>query len=127
MSQTPLSPNSNISFGRHFHVEMLRGGMNRLLLRSMPTKTNATRVEFYFPYVQHLDIPMQFDELTIYNEAADAKLRPSVHALMRKFPECRLFRLESKGDTVGHIVAAHCIYGEDTAPIGSESMFPIEP
>jgi len=122
-----LGPNAHVFFARQFHIELLRGGMNRLLLRALPTKLNPTRVEIYFPYVQHLDVPMRFDELTIYDDASDSNSREDVRALMRKFGECRLFRLESKGVDVGHIVAAHCVYGEDDVPVGSGSMFPIEP
>lgn len=95
-------------------MEILRGGMNRLLLRSMGTKSTPTRVEIYFPYVQHLDIPMRFEELAISCEAWGAS-------------DSFLFRLESRGVSVGQVVAAHCIYGEDVAPAGSASMFPIEP
>jgi hypothetical protein len=114
MSLIALAKGSRISLSRDFHVEILRGGMNRLLLRSMGTKSNPTRVEIYFPHVQHLDIPMRFDDLTISCEEWGAS-------------DSFLFRLESNGIKVGEVVAAHCIYGEDEAPVGSASMFPIEP
>jgi hypothetical protein len=127
MSLIALAQGSRISLSRDFHVEILRGGMNRLLLRSMATKSNPTRVEIYFPYVQHLDIPMRIDELTISCEPGAASPRAEVRELMRGFPDNFLFRLESRGVSVGHVVAAHCIYGEDVAPVGSASMFPIEP
>lgn len=127
MLQTPLGPNSHIAFARQFHVELLRGGMNRLLLRALPTKLDPTRVEVYFPYVQHLDIPMRFEELTIYNAVGDSTLREDVRDILRKFSDCQLFKLHSRAALVGHIVAAHCVYGEDDGPSGSESMFPIEP
>ena len=113
MSLIALAKGSRITLSRAFHVEILRGGMNRLLLRSTATNSNPTRVEIYFPYVQHLDIPMRFDELTISCEAWGAS-------------ESFLFRLESNGVSVGQVVAAHCIFGEDDAPLGSASMFPIE-
>jgi len=114
MSLIALAKGSRISLSRDFHVEILRGGMNRLLLRSLATKSHPTRIEIYFPFVQHLEIPMRFEELTIACEAWGSS-------------DSFLFRLESKGVDVGHVVAAHCIYGEDEAPIGSASMFPIEP
>lgn len=114
MSLIALAKGSRISLSRDFHVEILRGGMNRLLLRSTGTKANPTRVEIYFPHVQRLEIPMHFEEITISCEEWGAS-------------ESFLFRLESKGVDVGHVVAAHCIYGEDDAPVGSASMFPIEP
>ena len=114
MSLIALAKGSRISLPRDFHVEILRGGMNRLLLRSMATKSNPTRIEIYFPHVQHLDIPMRFEGLTIACEEWGAS-------------ESFLYRLESKGVCAGNVVAAHCIYGEDEAPVGSPSMFPIEP
>ena len=114
MSLIALAKGSRISLSRDFHVEILRGGMNRLLLRSMATNSNPTRVEIYFPYVQHLDIPMRIEELTISCEAWGAS-------------DSFLYRLESNGVNVGQVVAAHCIFGEDEAPVGSASMFPIEP
>lgn len=127
MALISLATGSRISLSRQFHVEILRGGMNRLLLRSSATRSNPTRLEIYFPYVRHLDLPMRFDELTISCETDDESLRPDVRELMRKSPRCHLFRLESKGVQVGHVVAAHCMYGEDEGSAGSASMFPVEP
>ena len=114
MSLIALAKGSRISLSRDFHVEILRGGMNRLLLRSTATKSNPTRVEIYFPYVQHLDIPMRIEDLTISCEPWGAS-------------DSFVFRLDSGGISVGQVVAAHCIYGEDAAAAGSASMFPIEP
>ncbi|HEU4779484.1 MAG TPA: hypothetical protein VFS58_06335 [Steroidobacteraceae bacterium] len=126
MALISLAPGSRISLSRQFHVEILRGGMNRLLLRSTATRSRPTRLEVYFPYVQHLDLGMRFDELTISCEAGAEALRPDLRELIRNFPECHLFRLESKGAPAGYVVAAHCMYGEDDAPAGSDSMFPVE-
>lgn len=127
MAIISLATGSRVSLSRPFHVEILRGGMNRLLLRSSATRSNPTRLEIYFPYVRHMDLPMRFDEITISCQNGDETLRPDVRELMRKAPECHLFRLESKGAHVGHVVAAHCMYGEDEASAGSVSMFPVDP
>lgn len=124
-SPTPLDKDSQIAFSRHFHVEALRGGMNRLLLRAIPTKNEPTRVEVFFQYVQHLDIPMAFDGLVVADVTKDKTEKAKYPDLLQKFPECRVFRLESGGATVGHIVAAACVFGEDSAPTGAESMFPM--
>ncbi|MBV1893142.1 MAG: hypothetical protein KUG57_03780 [Ilumatobacteraceae bacterium] len=43
-SPTPLADGESIGFLRLFHVEAFRGGMNRLLLRAMPTEENRERV-----------------------------------------------------------------------------------
>jgi hypothetical protein len=124
-SPTRLGENSQIDFLRQFHVEMLRGGMNRLLLRAIPTKEKPTRVEVFFQYVQHIDIPMTFSGLTIRDMGRDETVRYRYGEVLRKFPECRVFQLESGGAPVGEIVAAACVFGEDSASLGTESMFPM--
>ena len=126
MAIISLAVGSRVSLSRQFHVEILRGGMNRLLLRSSATRSNPTRLEIYFPYVRHMDLPMRFDELTISCEIGDGNLRPDIRELMLKPPVCYLFRLESRGSPAGHVVAGHCMYGEDEGSAGSASMFPVE-
>jgi hypothetical protein len=124
-SPSPLSTDARTAFSRRFHVEVLRGGMNRLLLRAMPTKDEPTRVEILFQYVQHLNIPMKFDGLAVADVTKGNSEKTLYPELLKEFPECRVFRLESGGAFAGHIVAAACVYGEDSAPIGAESMFPM--
>jgi hypothetical protein len=124
-SSTPLDENSHITFSRQFHIEVFRGGMNRLLLRAIPTVEEPTRVEVFFQYVQHLDMPMAFSGLTIRDVTCDEREKPKYANLLRTFPKCRIFGLESDGERIGEIVAAACMFGEDSAPLGSESMFPM--
>ena len=120
-----LDDGASVAFLRRFHVESLRGGMNRLLLRAMPTGAQPERIEVLFQYVQYLDIPMTFDGLTIEDSTqADGPCRPWSETLL-KFPECRVFRLSVAGRLTGRIVAAGCAYGEDRAVDGASSMFPM--
>lgn len=120
-----LDEGSYVAFCRRFHVEVLRGGMNRLLLRSFPTDTDPHRVEVLFQYVQHIDMPMTFSDLAIRDVTFGESERDRYAALLRQFPECRVFRLDSGGSPVGEVVAAACVFGEDSAPLGAESMFPM--
>src|SRR5215471_7700074 len=108
-----------------FHVEVLRGGMNRLLLRAMPTVEEPTRVEVFFQYVQHLEMPMRFSGLRISDTTREDRLNATLGDVLRQVPECRVFRLESDGQVVGRVVAAACVYGEDAATAGAASMFPM--
>ncbi len=124
-SPTPLDSGSQIALPRRFHVELLRGGMNRLLLRAMPTKEQPTRVEVLFQYVQHLDIPLVFDGLSILDVTQEHGEAAKYSGLLRAFRECRVFRLDSGGTTVGRIVASACLFGEDAAAADAESMFPM--
>lgn len=124
-SPTPLDRDSQIAFSRRFHVEAFRGGMNRLLLRAIPTKDEPTRFEVFFQYVQRMDLPMVFDDLVVADVTQDKTEKAKHPDLLQKFPECRVFRLESGGEIVGRIVAAACMFGEDSAPTGADSMFPM--
>lgn len=56
----PLAEQDSVRFLGSFHVETFRGGMNRLLLRAMPTEDDRERIEVLFQYVQRLAIPMDF-------------------------------------------------------------------
>ena len=65
MTPHRLAENKSVAFLQSFHVEILRGGMNRLLLRSMPSSDQPSRIEVLFQYVQHLEMPMAFEGLLI--------------------------------------------------------------
>jgi hypothetical protein len=120
-----LADGESVDFLRLFHVETFRGGMNRLLLRAMPTDENPERVEVLFQYVQRLDAPMRFEGLTIEDATdEDGRVEPWSTVLVQ-FPECRVYRLMSGGQVAGRVVAAACSYGEDEEPIGAPSMFPM--
>jgi hypothetical protein len=122
-SPAPMPESGRIEFMRSFHVELLRGGMNRLLLRSRPQGEHRTRVEVLFQYVQYLDIPMEFMALVV-EDATDVDARTYARTL-DAFPECRVYRLTSTvaPSLAGHVVAASFGYGEDQAGASDESMF----
>ena len=122
---TVLAEVATVSFPRDFHVEILRGGMNRLLLRSYPTADEPTRVEVFFQYVQYVEMPMSFRGLTVHRIASGQNSHPVPLELLGRFPMCTVFRLESDGEVVGHVAASACVYGEDSVPLGAPSMFPM--
>jgi hypothetical protein len=122
-SPTPLNDGSRIRFERKVHLEIFRGGENRLLLRSYQTAAHPTRLEILFAYVQHLNIPTCFDGLVVQHDTNERAVK-NYELLLRQYPKCRLYRLDSNDGKIGEIVASACLYGEDTAPLGSESMFP---
>jgi hypothetical protein len=68
---------------------------------------------------------MQFDGLSIRDATDELKQRPMLSALLQRFPDCRIFSLRSSGLETAHVVAAACLFGEDTAPAGANSMFPM--
>jgi hypothetical protein len=118
-----LDKGGRITLARSFHVEALRGGMNRLLLRALRNAEHPSRVEVLFQYVQDLDIPMTFDRLEIADVTEDERV--SAASLLQRFPECRVYRLNSGLDRSGRVVAAACVVGEDNASAAAESMFPM--
>jgi hypothetical protein len=62
----PPSGGQEIDFlDRIFHVEVLRGGMNRLLLRSDRTSDFGNRVEILFMNVQYLATGTSFNGLRV--------------------------------------------------------------
>jgi hypothetical protein len=106
---------------RVFFVEILRGGMNRLLLRSLPTSEELDRVEVLFQYVQGLLLPsFEFDGLTI--SCVDSE--PPFEGLQVKFPECLTFELTS-GRTRGVVVAAACVVERGVCEPDAPSFFPM--
>ncbi|MGB6058582.1 MAG: hypothetical protein WBF71_09990 [Microthrixaceae bacterium] len=99
--------------------------MNRLLLRAMPTDENPERVELLFQYVQRIDVPMDFEGLTVEESTGEDCRDEPWSTVLAQYPECRVYRLMSGGRVVGRVVAAACAYGQDEEPIGAPSMFPM--
>lgn len=62
----PFDDQDEIDYAdRTFHLEIMRGGMNRLLLRSDRTSPSPARVEILFMNTQYLQIGTWFDGLLI--------------------------------------------------------------
>lgn len=125
MTPHRLAENESVAFLRSFHVEILRGGMNRLLLRSMPSSDQPSRIEVLFQYVQHLEMPMAFEGLLIEDATSHDGVQSPWADVLVEHPECRVFRLSSDGRLRGRVVAAACSWGEDQAELGAPSMFPM--
>lgn len=119
---TLLEVGDSVEFLRDIHVEMFRGGMNRLLLRSRKTD-EFRRLEIHFQYVPWMQLPSKFWGLTIENcgrqEDHDA---PWFEALLT-FDEVQVFRLLSGGQEVAVVLAAACRYGQDDEGHSAQSMF----
>ena len=122
-SITPLAEGGSVGFMRRFHVEMFRGGMNRLLLRTLTSADQPDRIEVLFQYVQHLDIAMAFDGLAVEDSTLEDRGLSPWAEIVVQHPECRVYRLLSGGRIAGRVVAAACSWGEDQAPAGNPSMF----
>lgn len=125
LSPTPLASGGSVGFLRVFHVESFRGGMNRLLLRAMPTVENSERVEVLFQYVQRVEMPMTFEGLTIEDASESDGAEGPWSAVLAQYPECRVYRLMSGGRIVGRVASSTCVHGQDEEPIGAPSMFPM--
>jgi hypothetical protein len=124
-STTALEAGAHVVFDRNFHVEKLKGGMNRLLLRALPTAENPKRVEVFFQYAQHIDAPMTFNRLEVHDVTHDQRNSPKYVKLIDAFPKCRIFRLDSDGEIAGLVLAAGCSFGEDDGPSHAPSIFPL--
>jgi hypothetical protein len=107
-------------FDRVFFVEILRGGMNRLLLRSLPTDTDAARHEVLFQYVQGIELmTMNFEGLSIEVDALSTKFTD----LEVQFPECRTYRLDSASGR-GLVFASACVWESRVVEADDPSFFP---
>ena len=85
-SRRVLGEGESIGFLRQFRLELFRGGMNRLLLRSRPTASDG-RIEIFFQYVQRLDIPMTFEGLSIEDATAEDGIVSPWDEVLIGFPE----------------------------------------
>lgn len=89
---------------RTFHVEVLRGGMNRLLLRSNRGKTWDTRVEILFMNVKYLRLGTTMNGLVVEDLGL---LEDTPHAVPWALPtleRSHQFEIHS-GDGTGLVVA----------------------
>jgi hypothetical protein len=95
------------------------------MLRSIPTDELRTRIEVLFQNVERLDLPMNFEGLSI-KDATSANSSLELGSDMRIFyPERRLYRLTSGQFAAGCVLASACVFGEDDGSATSPSMFPM--
>ena len=120
---TYLHKGTSVGFLREFHVEILRGGMNRLLLRSPPMESSPFRVEVHFQFVQALYLPsMTFSGLHVADCTDDTSALFTDKLV--QFPELRIFKVECNSPNSGWIVAAGCAYDEALVSAEAPSNFP---
>lgn len=110
-----------IVLDRFVFVEIFRGGMNRLLLRSLPTDLDPERVELLFQYVQGLELySTSFEGLSVLG----VETPPQFAGLALRFPECRTFQLESASGT-GLVFASACVLESGVVEPEDPSFFPM--
>jgi hypothetical protein len=106
---------------RIFHVEVLKGGMNRLLFRSNRTATLPTRIEVFFINVKYLSLGTLLDGLTIRDQGQMDNLNEFGWKITVSQP-IRLFEVVSKSGS-GTIVAGDVDADESDAGPSDPSGF----
>lgn len=101
--RTPSSDQDLRYPDRTFHVEVLKGGMNRLLLRSNRTEHSGPRIEVLFMNVAHLSIGTTFDGLTIRDVTDEVPWDGELWDV-RSARELRVFELTSQSGS-GRVLA----------------------
>lgn len=89
---------------RKFHLEVMRGGMNRLLLRSNIGKTWDTRVEVLFMNVKYMSLGTTMDGLVIEDLGVLEEHRDAVPWTLPPSPGLHYFEVRS-GSGTGRVVA----------------------
>jgi hypothetical protein len=105
-------------FFRVFHIELFRGGMNRLLLRSWATDNEPLRLEVLFMNVKRLCVPTAFDGLLIRGSTAGKRL----DVRFADETAVQRFELVSQGET-SWVVAGSVGYIEEKADPWEPSSF----
>ena len=108
---------------RIFHLEVLRGGMNRLLFRSNRSQTRSTRIEVFFMYVQHLCVPTRLEGPVIDRLGP---LEENAHRVPWRLPSSEtglsVYSVSARGGS-GTIVAAALAVEESSAGPSDPSGF----
>ena len=92
----------------------------------VPRTENGTGNQLTVPYpVTETEIDDQPDNGGSEIEDVTEHERSSVPALLERFPECRIYRLNAGLERSGRVVAAACVVGEDDAAANADSMFPM--
>lgn len=108
---------------RMFHLEIMRGGMNRLLLRSNRNDQMQTRVEILFMNVQFMQLGTQFDGLVVRDCGPVMNLSVALGWRLEADPELHLYEVESSSGT-GTLVAGEVGVDEsDAGPSDSSGFF----
>lgn len=89
---------------RVFHIETLRGGMNRLLLRSNRNSQWRSRIEVLFMNVKFMKIGTQLDGLIVKDRGSIDHWQESVHWRVSALSELHIYDIESASGA-GMVVA----------------------
>lgn len=108
---------------RTFHIEVLKGGMNRLLLRSNRTPTHPTRVEVFFINVKFISLGTLLNGMRITDKGVVAD-PADLEWDIRASQPLHLFEVWS-GSGSGTIVAGGVETDESTAGPTDPSRFPM--
>jgi len=119
--RTPSDDGSLDYPDRTFHVEVLRGGMNRLLLRSNRTAQSGLRIEIFFMNVAHMSIGTTFEGLSIRDVTDEAPWDDEVWHV-RTARERRVFELTSRSGS-GRVLAAAVAADESNLGPADPSAF----
>jgi hypothetical protein len=102
---TPSSWPARIEYAdRKFHVEVMRGGMNRLLLRSNIGKTWDTRIEVLFMNVKYMSLGTAMDGLVVEDLGVLEEHWDAVPWALPPSPGLHHFEIRS-GSGTGRVVA----------------------
>ncbi len=108
--------------GRIFHLEVLRGGMNRLLFRSNRSQSWPTRIEIFFMHVQHLAVPTRLEGPVVDRLGP---LEEHGHLVPWRLPpdvDLSVYAVSTRGGR-GFIVAAEMAVEESSASASDPSSF----
>jgi hypothetical protein len=122
VSRIHLADGKTVSFDRIFHLEMFRGGMNRLLLRAFK-QDRQPRIDVMFIGVAYLDSRTDFEGLSISDLTGTDVAAGIVDRCCRIDIESRrIYELrDARGS--GYVVAKSVGYIEDDGEPGEPSEF----
>jgi hypothetical protein len=106
---------------RVFHLEVLKGGMNRLLFRSNRSSVFASRVEILFMNVQYVALGTSLDGLAVRDVGAAEDWNDRVWRIGQR-AELRVYEVTSASGE-GRVVAGSVTVDESDAGSGDPSRF----
>lgn len=120
--QTRSGDMQGINFAdRVFHLEVLKGGMNRLLLRSNRSLQFTTRVEVLFMNVRYLSLGTSLDGLVVEDVGA-AEDWDGLPWRLSQLADLRVYEITSSSGG-GHVVAGSVTSDQSDAGPADPSNF----
>ncbi len=109
---------------RTFRLEVMRGGMNRLLFRSNIRQDVTSRMEIFFMYVQYMSVPMVLVGPIIEAVGTLSENPDRVPWELEVDVDLTIFSVRSRGGE-GLIVASAMALDESDASGNEPSSFPM--